>query len=140
MFKKTIKDERIVGEQRQLNSEGFGLLYMGLLVDVFYRSVIARQNIAEFWDLALLFWGVTFYVAVRTMGRGIAYYGGKKNIVRKVLPSAVIATIAGTLTLKWMDPALTIGQMAYNGLIFLIGFSVVTGLMYWISDKKANRI
>ncbi len=140
MFKKQVKDERIVGEQRRLNSEGFSLLYLGLLVDIFYRSVIARQNITDFWDIALLFWGVTGYVAIRTIGKGIAYYGGKNSILRKIIPPAAAASLVGSLTFKCLDPSITVGQLVYDALIFFIGFSMVTYLIYWISDKKANHI
>lgn len=46
MFKRqTVEDERIINEHRRFNSEALSIIFWALLIDVFYRSVILRQDL-----------------------------------------------------------------------------------------------
>lgn len=67
---KKIVDERIITESRKQNSVGFSILYFGLLLVLLYRQFILVQPIGEIWDLLLLFFGVTFFIAGKKVFAG----------------------------------------------------------------------
>lgn len=65
------QDERIIQEARKQNSLAFSILYYGTLLVLLYRQFIIRETVSEYWDIALLFFGVTFYLAFKRVSSGI---------------------------------------------------------------------
>lgn len=64
-MKKQLQDERIVQEARQQNSLAFTIMYYGVLVDLLYRQFILLEPVSRYWDLALIFFGVSFFLVIK---------------------------------------------------------------------------
>lgn len=133
---KKIQDERITQEARKQNSIGFTILYYGILIDILYRQFILKQPVASYWDLALLFFGVTLFIAAKRIGSGLLTSQSKNNPIRVVLPSSIAAALAFTgVNYWWLGNKSTL-ELITGGLVFFAGFFLVNILMRKISNKK----
>ena len=136
-MKKQIKDERIIQEARQQNSMGFAILYFGVLIDLLYRQFILQEPISRYWDLALLFFGVTFYLAAKRVYSGI--FTNKPDL-SSLLLSSIIATGVFTIVNYWYLGNTTPVELITGGVIFLLGFYLINLLMQYISSKKNDDL
>lgn len=128
-----IHDERIIQEARKQNSLGFTILYFGLLLDLLYRQFIIQEPISRYWDIALLFFGVTIILAVKRVSSGLLT--NKINFKRNI-PSAIIAALVFSIVnILWFDNKST-AELIISGLIFLFGFYGINLLMQYFSSKK----
>lgn len=64
-------DERIVQTQRQVTTQGFWLVWLGLLVIMMYRLWVLRRPGAEMTDIFVLWLAATLYVRVRGALSGV---------------------------------------------------------------------
>jgi cation transport ATPase len=132
-MKRQIHDERIIQEARKQNSLGFTILYFGLLLDLLYRQFILQETISRYWDLALLFFGVTFIMAAKRVSSGLLT--NKLNLKRYV-PSAIIAAfVFSIVNFLWFGNKST-AELIISGIIFLFGFYGINLLMQYFSSKK----
>lgn len=136
-MKRQIQDERIIQEARKLNSLGFTILYFGILLDLLYRQFILQEHVSKYWDLALLFFGVTFILAVKHINSGLLT--DKLNMSRNI-PSSIVATIVFTIVNYWWVGYKSFFQLIINGIIFFVGFYVINLLMQYFSSKKNENM
>lgn len=68
-----IRDEKIRQTKNRIASRTFGIWYILLLAALLYRQFNLRQAPKEFWDIALIFFIGTFYVAITGFGQGAVY-------------------------------------------------------------------
>lgn len=92
------QDERIIQEARKQNSLAFSILYYGTLLVLLYRQFIIRETVSEYWDIALLFFGVTFYLAFKRVSSGILTV--KPNLIR-IIPWSIAAAVAFSIVNYW---------------------------------------
>lgn len=139
MFKRRqIEDERIISAHQRYNSEALGIITWALLIDIFYRSVIMRQDIMAFWDIALIFFGTCFYLAIRKVGSGVFAYEGMKKAWRKIIISSVVAGISIMVTLYFIGAERDPLQLAVNFIIGTVTFGLITSLFYYLSNRRAD--
>ncbi|MGE5455210.1 MAG: DUF6773 family protein [Methylocystaceae bacterium] len=140
MFKRRqIEDERIISAHQRYNSEALGIITWALLIDIFYRSVIKQQDIMAYWDIAIIFFGVSFYLVIRKVGSGIFAFEGMKKAWRKIISSAVIAGISITATLYFIGPERDPFQLVTNFIIGTLTFGVIMSIFYYLSNRRADR-
>lgn len=139
MFKKQLEDERIIGENRRFNTEGLGIIFWALMLDIFYRSVILRQDIMLFWDIALIFFGTCFYLVVRKIVSGTFAFEGMKKAWRTIIMSSVLAGISMSATFYFVGTRLTPQELIMNFLIGTLTFGLIMSLFYYVSNRRANR-
>jgi len=136
-MKKQIRDERIIQEAYKQNSLGFTILYFGLLLDLLYRQFVLQQPIARYWDLALLFFGVSFILAAKRIRSGLLT--NKINFKRNI-PSAIIATIVIIIVNYWYldntDPV----ELIIGAVTFSIVFYGINIFMQYLSSKKNDDL
>lgn len=133
-----ITDERIINEHRRFNSEAFTIIIWALMIDVFYRSVILRQDISQYWDIAIIFFGTCFFIAFRKVSAGVFAYEGMKKAWRNIIISSLIAGITMTATFIWAGAERNFVDLAVNFLIGTITFGITMSLFYYISNKRSN--
>lgn len=132
-MKNQIQDERIIQEARKQNSFGFTILYFGLLLDLLYRQFILLEPIFRYWDLALLFFGVTFYLAAKRVSSGLLTNNFN---LRRIVPSSIIAVVVFLIVnFWWLDNKNPLG-LIISGIIFFVGFYAINLLMQYLSCKK----
>jgi hypothetical protein len=136
-MKRQIQDERIIQEVRKQNSIGFTILYYGILLDLLYRQFILQEHVSEYWDLALLFFGVTFILAVKRISSGLLT--NKLNMRRNV-PSSIVAAIVFTIVNYWWIGNKSSVELIISGIIFFVGFYGINLLMQYFSSKKNDNM
>lgn len=139
-MKKRIQDERIIHEARKQNSLGFTILYYGLLLDLLYRQFILQEPFEKLWDLALLFFGVTFYLAGKRILTGIAFNASKIINTKQLLLSASIASIIFASINYWWIGIDSLKQLLFSSFVFFIIFFLMMFFMRWLTQKKNNEM
>ncbi len=137
-MKKQIQDERVIQEARKQNSLGFTILYYGLLLDLLYRQFILQDPISRYWDLALLFFGVTFYLVGKRINSGLFTSSPKSKST--VLLSASVATVVFLATNYWWLEHTFSVELIIGGIIFFVVFNAMQLLMQYISNKKNDEM
>jgi len=136
-MKKQIQDERIIQEARKQNSLGFTILYFGVLLDLLYRQFILQEPISRYWDLALLFFGVTFYLAAKRVSSGLLV--NKPNL-KSIIPSSIVASVVFSIVNYWWLGNTSPVELITGGIIFFVGFCAIILLMQYISSKKNDEM
>lgn len=138
---KTMQDERVVQEVRKQNSVGFAILYFGLLIDLLYRQFYLQEPISRYWDLALLFFGVSFYLTAKRVGSGFLHQGqDNKQIILKILPVAIVAAVVnGVINGYWLGND-SVVELVVGGIAFFVSFLAIQFLMNYFSKKKNDDL
>ncbi len=136
-MKKPVWDERIIQEAGKQNSLGFTILYFGLLFDILCRQFLFHQSISSYWDLALLFFGTSLYLAVKRVSSGI--YTGKAS-VKRIIPSSIIAAMVYSAVNYWYFKNTDLLELFISAITFFVGFLAVNLLMQRVSQKKNEEI
>lgn len=132
-MKNQIQDERIIGEARKQNSLGFTILYFGLLLDLLYRQFILQEDISRYWDIALLFFGTSFFLAAKRVNSGLLT--NKLNL-KRIVPSSIVSTLVFLAVSFWWLGNKTPFELTISGIIFFIGFYAINFIMQYISRKR----
>ncbi|MDI3481472.1 MAG: hypothetical protein PWQ97_1127 [Tepidanaerobacteraceae bacterium] len=136
-MKKQIQDERIIQEARKQNSLGFTILYFGILVILLYRQFILQEPISRYWDLSLLFFGVTFFMAAKRMSAGLLI---RKPNLKSIVPSSIASTVVFSIVNYWWLGKTSPVEVLIEGITFFVVFTAVILLMYYISYKKNDEM
>jgi hypothetical protein len=136
-MKRQIQDERIIQEALKQNSLGFTILYFGVLLDLLYRQFILQEPVSGYWDLALLFFGVTFYLAAKRVSSGLLT--NKLNL-KSIVPPAIAATAAFFIVEFWWLGHKSPVELIISGITFFIGFYGINLLMQYLSSKKNDAM
>ncbi len=129
---KKILDERIISESRKQNSVGFLILYFGLLLVLLYRQFIRMQPLEEIWDLHLLFFGVTFFIAFKKVFAGFYIQKSRKLLI---VNTAVFTAVQYFFLNRDKLSGLILGAFVF--FIASIGFEL---LMRYISKRKNDKL
>jgi hypothetical protein len=136
-MKRQIQDERIIQEALKQNSLGFTILYFGVLLDLLYRQFILQEPVSGYWDLALLFFGVTFYLAAKRVSSGLLT--NKLNL-KSIVPPTIAATAAFFIVEFWWLGHKSPVELIISGITFFIGFYGINLLMQYLSSKKNDAM
>jgi len=66
-----IEDERIINEKRRINSSAFGICFLCLWGILLFRQFGLHQNVTEYLDIFLLTIGISIYITVNNVFRGL---------------------------------------------------------------------
>lgn len=88
-----IRDERIGKAKNQIAASGYGIWYILLLISLLYRQFILDQPVTEYWDIALIFFIGTFYVAVASFAKGAVYESTITRFGKRAIPIIVITIV-----------------------------------------------
>ncbi|SIQ04913.1 DUF6773 family protein [Halanaerobium kushneri] len=136
-MKKQITDERIIQETRKQNNLGFSILYFGLLFALLYRQYIIKSPISDYLDLAILFFGVTFYLAAKRVSSGLLT---NKVNWKKLLPNSIVAAVVFLIINFFNNQYGTIFEALVSGSIFLLLFFGINLIMQYFSSRKNEDI
>ena len=142
---KRLEDERIIAEKRRINSNAFGICFLLLWGILLFRQLVVQQNIREYMDIFLLTIGLSIYITVNNVFRGLYLaYRSKKarkkvNIAGALVGSAAFIIVQFFITgydfTNWGD----IIKLTLSFIIFFLGWLIVQGALLNISEKKANE-
>lgn len=140
-----IEDERIINEKRRINSSAFGICFLSLWGILLYRQFVLQQNVTEYIDIFLLTIGLSIYITVNNVFRGLYLTYRSKTARNKV---NLIGALAGStafviVQLFVMNYDLThwedILKLAVTWITFLVFWIIGQSVLLNISDHKANE-
>lgn len=134
---KRIQDERVIQETHQQNSVAFVILYYGVLLDLLYHQFILAEPVSKYWDLGVLFFGVTFFLVAKRIGSGLLT---EKKQFRPAVISAVVATLVFTVVNYWWLNQTSPRELITGGLTFFVAFGAATFLMQYLSKRKNDAM
>lgn len=139
-----IEDERIISEKRRINSNAFSICLLLLWAILLYRQFVLQQNIKEYIDIFLLTIGISVYITINNVFKGLYLtYRNKKE--RK--KAKFIGVIVGTVTFAIVQAFIAGYDFTNTKDVFTMIISIVIFFSTWliaqnfllnISEKKAN--
>lgn len=146
-----IQDERILSQRRKIQSDGFGVLFFGLLISIVLQKFIFDAPFSQYASEFILLMVAAIYVEARNIIKGSGTYnmdfsGQILVVIHSVVSGLAIAALATTfntinLGIEQMGGA---GGIAVASLITfafgsLISF-VVFQILFMINTKRQKQI
>lgn len=142
---KKIEDERILAEKRKINSSAFGICFLALWMIILFRQFVLEQNIKEYIDIFLLTMGLSIYVTINSVVKGLYLtYRSKKMRIKMNLIGATVGLVVFTIVqiffikhdfTNWKD----VFQLILSSAIFFVVWIGTQTILLKISEKKANE-
>ena len=126
-----MKDERIQTTVNRFAARGFFIWYLLMLISLYYRMLILKQHIRDFWDIFAIFFVGTLFVFIAYANKGVFDHGFKRRWL-----TICIAAIIGIFT--WQFIAGRIHSVVDVGAL-LIGFVPGMGLCIGIAHFLNRR-
>ena len=98
-----IRDERISRVKNRIAARGFGIWYVLLLITLLYRQFYLGQPLNEYWDIALIFFIGTFYVAIAGFAQGAAHETATVRLGKRIVPVIVTTQPKGATHLLYTN-------------------------------------
>ncbi|MGI6327457.1 MAG: DUF6773 family protein [Dethiobacteria bacterium] len=142
---KRIEDERIIAEKRKINSNSFGICFLALWGILLYRQYVLQQGIVEYLDIFILTIGLSIYITINSVVKGLYLTYRSKPVRKKVnLIGAFAGSIAFTLVqffamdydLANLEDMLT---LLGSVIIFFMAWMICQSILLNISEAKANK-
>jgi hypothetical protein len=142
---KRIEDERIVAEKRRINSSAFGICFLALWGILLFRQFVLQQQIAEYMDIFLLTVGISIYITVNNVFKGLYLtYRSKQARKKMVLIGALTGSVAFAIVqFTVMGYGFTgpedILKLIIPVIIFFVIWIMGQSALLNISEIKANQ-
>ena len=127
-----MKDERIQTTVNRIAARGFAIWYVLMLISMYYRFLILKQHIRDFWDICAIFFIGTLYACIAYANKGVL---GHSFTRRSVTIGIAGAAIIGFFT--WQFGPYPMNFVVYVGTV-LIGSLTAIGLWIGIA-RPLNR-
>jgi hypothetical protein len=142
---KRIEDERILIEKRKINSRAFSYSYIGLWILLVYRQFVLNQEPSQYWDILVLTLGISFYVLIRNVFKGLYQTYRKKDSKKKnlliggIVGSIIFTLIHGIFSDYDLSNTRDLISILIAGIIFFITWIGVQYFLIRKSEKKADE-
>jgi hypothetical protein len=131
-----IKDERISKAQNRIAARGFGIWYILLLAALLYRQFYLGQSVREYWDLAVIFFVGTAYVAMASYARGAVYETSKTRFAKLIVPVILITIVVVMFFQGRISSAVDFVEVVLSA---LIGLGLVGLVFYYLYRRWEKR-
>jgi len=141
---KRIEDERIIAEKRRINSSAFGICFMALWGILLFRQFVLHQHISEYLDIFLLTMGLSVYITVNNVLKGLYLtYRSKKAKKRVIMAGALVGTTTFAAVQFFVagydfNSPVDILKSIFPALLFFVVWILGQGLLLNISETKGN--
>lgn len=144
MKRKVLQDERITAEHQKLNSQGFYIIFAGLMVSLVVKVFIFHWDMKYWLDVFLIMIAACIYITVKAIRRGLyllpGQAGEKPNFKKANLWSGAIGAIVWTILMisydllesGTTDLIKNVASAWVGGVIFFFG-------MNWIQRALVRR-
>lgn len=149
MKKNNIKDERILGTQRQFASEALQLLMMYLIASILVQQFVFNAPFSAYAVEFFGFFGASIYITIRNLIYGNNLFGQVTSTKKTILRSSLVTGITITAVSIFLNnqnatSKLSSSEAIYTYiLVFLIG-TLCTFVMYLIlgliNKKRIQKI
>ena len=146
-----IQDERILSQRRKIQSDGFGVLFFGLLISIVLQKFIFDAPFSQYASEFILLMVAAIYVEARNIINGSGTYsmdfsGQNLVVIHSIVCGLAIAALATTfniinLGINQMGGAGGIVVTSFITFVFgvLISF-VVLQIIFMINTKRQKQI
>lgn len=132
-----INDERIRQTRNHIASRAFGIWYVLLLATLLYRQFYMGQALNEYWDIALIFFIGTSYVAIAGYARGAVHENSLARFWKRIVPGVVITIVALSYLEGRVD---TVAEFLGTLIFALIGVAFVGLVFYFFYRRWEEKI
>lgn len=142
---KGIEDERILLEKRKISSSAFGICMLGLWGILIFRQFMLQQDVSEYIDIFLLTMGLSIYVTVNNVLKGLYLTYRSKYTRKKVnIIGAIVGSITFTIVQFFiMKAELTnledLLKLFVSLIIFFTVWVISQSILFKISENKVNE-
>jgi hypothetical protein len=142
---KRIEDERIIAEKRRINSNAFGICFLALWGILLYRQYVLGQAIGEYIDIFLLTIGLSIYITLNNVFRGL-YLTYRSRAARKKIQ--FVGALAGSISFVIVQYFITgydltspedTLKLVVSFMVFLLFWIGSQSLLLGISQRKADE-
>jgi len=135
-----MKDERIQTTVNRCAARGFCIWYVLMLISLYYRMLILKQHIRDYWDIFAIFFIGTLFVFIAYAKKGVLDHDFKRRWLTICIAAPIAAAIIFFPT--WQSIAGQMPSVVYVGL-FLIGFlpgmGLVIGIAYFLNRRWKRK-
>lgn len=134
-----IRDERISQVKNRIAARGFGIWYILLLIVLLYRQFYLGQPASEYWDIALIFFIGTFYVAMASHAQGAVHEISIIRSFKWTIPVILIMIVTVMYLQGQISSAVDLVEAVLSALISL---SLLGLLFYYLYRRweKQNEL
>ena len=102
MIKKAIQDERVVTQRRKIQSDGFSIMFIVLLISVLVQQFLFGAPFQQYAVELICFLGMSFYMIIRNIAVGNNIFGDSKRaktipLVNSLVTGITVTAINGVL-------------------------------------------
>jgi hypothetical protein len=134
-----ITDERITRTKNQIAATGFYLWLVLLILSLLYRQFYLQQSPLEYWDIALIFFIGTLYVALATYARGAIQETAIVHYGKWVIPIILASILLVNFFQGNISSLLDFMVISASALVTLLVIWVIFYLLYSRWEKR-NQI
>lgn len=137
MSTKQPQDERVLAQQRKIQSDGFTLLIWLLLISVLVQQFFMRAPLSQFLGEFLCMLAASLFVVIRNLIAGNSLYpaNGSKNLRNSLIGAAVSCVVLVVLA-GITDPL----QITIQFICFALSFCGLMYLCQWIARRRQTQI
>jgi hypothetical protein len=132
-----IRDERISRVKNRIAARGFGIWYVLLLIALLYIQFYLRQPVSEYWDIALIFFIGTFYVAIASHAQGAVHDASVIRFFKWTVP-VILITIVAVMYLQGRISSVV--ELLEAVLSAFVSLSLVSLAFYYLYRRWEKRI
>jgi hypothetical protein len=130
---KRIEDERIIAEKRRINSNAFGICFLALWGILLYRQYVLGQAISEYIDIFLLTIGLSIYITLNNVFKGLYLTYRSRATRKKVQFTGALVGSAAFVLVQYF----VIGyDLTSPGDILKLAVSFMVFLLFWIGSQS----
>ncbi|OKP96697.1 DUF6773 family protein [Paenibacillus sp. P46E] len=145
------KDERLTAENQKLNSHGFLIVLVGLLISIMVKVFILQWDIKYWLDVFLILMAACLYITVKGIRSGLYLLSGRAGEKQKfkkanLLSGAIGATVWTVLMISYdllesgtTDLFKNVASALAGGVIFFFGINWIQRAMMSRSTQNADK-
>ena len=153
MNNKMIKDERVTSVKRKIQSDGFGIVYILLLISVLVQQFVFKAPISQYVVEMVLFFAMSVYIIIFNIVKGNDLYpsNNKKSntliIIQSVFTGLTIALINTVQNYFQYGEVVQDTLVKHTVLVAIISFISTTVAVFvllkvlsYLNNKKQQKI
>ena len=130
-----MKDERIQTTANRVAARGFIIWYFLMLISLYYRTLILKQHIRDFWDIFAIFCIGTLFVFIAYANKGVFGHGFKRMWLA-ICVSVIIGVLAMQFIMGHMHSVVDVGGSLIG---VLAGLGLCIGIAHFLNRRWKRK-
>jgi len=130
-----MNDERIQTTVNRIAARVFAIWFLLMSMSLIYRTLILKQHIRDFWDIAAIFWIGTLYGFIARANKGVFDHGFKMTWL-SIGIGVFIVNFTLFFIMGRMHSVLDVGELLIG---FLLGMGLVVGIAHFLNRRWKRK-